>query len=56
MLSFLWSVLVDRKPKPVHFHGLEKSAFQLRVEAQLNQCCLCGGSGHNSNTCPWSKE
>ena len=60
MLSFLWSLLVDlfRKPKPVHFHtsGMQKSAFQLRVEHQMNQCCLCGGSGHNSNNCPWSKE
>lgn len=59
MLSFPWSLLVDcfRKPKPVHFHtpGLEKSSFQRRVEQQMNQCCLCGGSGHNSNTCPWQK-
>lgn len=38
--------------------GMSKSAFQLRVERLLSvkYCCNCGGSGHNSNTCPWSKE
>lgn len=60
MLSFAWSLLVDcfRKETPTYYHssGLEKSALQRRVEAQLDHCCLCRGSGHISANCTWSKE